>query len=54
MDKNVTESNDSVETKPAEITRDFVEGSKFEKLNLNKWLVDQCKIIGLAIHFYKS
>lgn len=50
MDNSPTDANDSVEPKleetKAEITRDFVEGSTFEKLNLNKWLVDQCKIIG--------
>ncbi len=31
---------------PTEKTKDFVEGSTFEKLNLNKWLIDQCKIVG--------
>merc|ERR1719360_422445 len=28
------------------MNKDFVEDSTFEKLQLNKWLIDQCKIIG--------
>lgn len=50
MDKTPTDASESVEPQTEETkaqnTRDFVEGSTFEKLNLNKWLVDQCKIIG--------
>jgi len=41
-----TTATDSDLNTHTEKTKDFVEGSTFEKLNLNKWLIEQCKIVG--------